>query len=164
MKKGMLKLLCMITVVMFTTAHVMAQSNSELKSKIEKINKEMAEAMVSGNMEKSSAYYTQDVISMPNNSKMMEGKDAMKKSDEEMKKSGMKITSFETTTTKVMSCDKMITEIGTYKISGTMPGKTEHWNDNGKYLTIWEKQADGSLKIKIQIWNTDTNPMAMGNM
>jgi ketosteroid isomerase-like protein len=31
--------------------------------------------------------------------------------------------------------------------------------DTGKYLTLWEKQADGSLKIKVETWNTDKNPM-----
>jgi hypothetical protein len=27
-------------------------------------------------------------------------------------------------------------------------------------MTIWEKQNDGSLKIKVETWNTDTNPWA----
>jgi len=31
-------------------------------------------------------------------------------------------------------------------------------SDNGKYLTIWQQQPDGSLKMKIDIWNTDLYP------
>jgi hypothetical protein len=32
------------------------------------------------------------------------------------------------------------------------------WADNGKYITIWEMQKDGSIKIKVETWNTDHNP------
>jgi hypothetical protein len=34
------------------------------------------------------------------------------------------------------------------------------WADQGKYITIWEEQPDGSMKIKVETWNTDTNPWA----
>jgi ketosteroid isomerase-like protein len=37
-------------------------------------------------------------------------------------------------------------------------------DDHGKYLTIWEKQKDGSLKIKIETWNSDVDPTSMMNM
>ncbi len=37
---------------------------------------------------------------------------------------------------------------------GDMP-----WNDHGKYMTIWEMQDDGSLKVKVETWNTDVNPV-----
>jgi hypothetical protein len=40
-----------------------------------------------------------------------------------------------------------------------MPGEIE---DAGKYLTIYERDADGALKIKVETWNTDVNPMMMG--
>jgi hypothetical protein len=30
--------------------------------------------------------------------------------------------------------------------------------DNGKYLTLFEIQQDGSLLIKVDTWNTDLNP------
>jgi ketosteroid isomerase-like protein len=31
--------------------------------------------------------------------------------------------------------------------------------DAGKYLTIWEQQSDGSLKVKLEMWNADSYPM-----
>jgi hypothetical protein len=34
------------------------------------------------------------------------------------------------------------------------------WPDNGKYITIWEIQKDGTPKIKVETWNTDNNPWA----
>ena len=90
---------------------------------------------------------------------MVKGIEAIKKSNEEMMKSGMKFKSFEFKTLKVKICDNQITEIGTYKMSMTMPEMPESIEDTGKYVNIWEKQSDGSLKIKVEIWNTDKMPM-----
>jgi hypothetical protein len=58
--------------------------------------------------------------------------------------------SFEPLTLKVIPGGNLITEIGTYKISGSMPGMDKSMDDHGKYLTIREKQKDGSLKIKVE--------------
>ena len=76
-------------------------------------------------------------------------------------KLGWKVTSFEPTTLKIIPNGNMITEIGTYKISMTMPKTDKPMDDHGKYLTIWEKQPDGSLKVKIETWNSDVDPMTM---
>jgi ketosteroid isomerase-like protein len=135
-----------------------SQSNDELKAKIEKLNKEMAKNMIQGNNEANLSFYTPDAISLPSYETMHEGVEAIKKSNAEMMSSGMKVKSFETKTLKVITYDKIVTEIGTYKISISMPNTEAPMDDNGKYLTIWEKQKDGSLKIKIEMWNTDNNP------
>ena len=159
MKKTFLTLMLTFVVVLFAVTNGVSQSSDKYKALIEKINKEMVAAMLSGNTEKTLSLYTDDAISLPNYDKMLEGKDAIRKSSEAMTKAGWKVLSFEPVTLKVMSCEKTITEIGTFKISFSMEGMPKPIEDVGKYVTIWEKQADGSLKIKIETWNTDTNPM-----
>ena len=42
-----------------------------------------------------------------------------------------------------------------------MPGPIE---DKGKYMTVYVREKNGSLKIKAEIWNTDVNPMQMGGI
>ena len=159
MKESLLKTMFTLVVVIFATCSGISQTNAQIKTQIEKLNKEMVAAVLSGNTERSMSFYTDDAISMPNYEKMLEGKDAIRKSNEAMTKSGWKVVSFEPVTLKVMSCEKTITEIGTFKISFSMEGMSKPVEDIGKYITIWEKQPDGSLKIKIETWNTDTNPM-----
>jgi ketosteroid isomerase-like protein len=119
----------------------------------------MAKAMIEGNYSQSLKYYATDAISLPNNAKMAKGIDEIKKSNEEMMKSGVKMKTFETMPLQVKSCGNQITEMGTYKLSMTIPGMPNDYEDHGKYITIWEKQTDGSLKIKVEMWNTDVNPM-----
>jgi ketosteroid isomerase-like protein len=159
MKKVLIKSSILLIALMVLAKTAVSQTNDEIKAKIEKINKEMAQAMLDGNSEKSLAYYSDDVISMPGNEKMSVGKEAIKKANEVMMKSGVKVISFDAKTLQVKSCDKMITEIGTYKIGLSIPGMEGTTEDIGKYVTMWETQPDGSLLIKLEIWNSDTNPM-----
>jgi len=135
------------------------QSAKDYQLKIENLNKEMTKNMLEGNLEKSLSMYTADAISMPSNEPMREGIAAIRKSAEDMAKMDMKVTMFEPTTLKVIPDGKLITEIGTYKIKLTVPGMDQPVEDHGKYLTLWEKQTDGSLKVKVEIWNSDVNPM-----
>ena len=164
MKKTILSSVFLIVLFVFPVVVIRAEPDETLKAKIEKINAVMAEAMLSGNTEKTLAFYAADVISLPNQSPMLIGIEAIKKSSEEMANSGMKVTSFETKTKELKTCGDLVIEIGTYKISLSMTGMEEPMIDYGKYLTVWEKQPDGSLKIKVETWNTDINPMEQMKM
>jgi ketosteroid isomerase-like protein len=119
--------------------------------------------MLEGNNEKLLSLYTDDAISMPSYQPIHDGIAAIRKANDEMAKTGVKYNSFVPVTLKVIANGNLITEIGTYKISMSIPKMDKPIDDNGKYLTIWEKQKDGSLKVKVEIWNSDVNPMGMMN-
>jgi ketosteroid isomerase-like protein len=152
---------CFLIAVLFMANVAFSQSSAEYKNKIEKINKEMTKNMFEGNTEKLLELYTDDAISMPSYEPIHEGIAAIRKANEDMQKTGWKVVAFEPTTLKVLVNGTMITEIGLYKISMSMPGMDKPMDDHGKYLTIWEKQKDGALKIKIETWNSDVDPMSM---
>jgi ketosteroid isomerase-like protein len=163
MKSVNCKSVSLLFFALFTAVTAFSQSSAEYKTKIEAMNKEMAKDMIAGNSEKLLSLYVDDAISMPSYSPMSDGLAAIKKSSADMSKSGVKYTSFEPTTLKVMVNGNMVTEIGTYKVTMTIPNMPNAVDDHGKYLTVWEKQKDGSLKIKIDTWNSDVNPWMMGN-
>jgi ketosteroid isomerase-like protein len=96
---------------------------------------------------------------MPSYEPMLKGIEACKQSYKKMNESGMKMTAFKSTVTDIMQSGNFIVDIGSYEITMTMPQMGDMpWTDNGKYMTIWEMQDDGSLKIKVETWNTDVNP------
>ncbi len=158
MKKLILKTAILSTMVVVSLSAI-AQTEAELKSKIEKMNDEMAVAMIAGDHEKNLAYYTDDVVSLPSYDKMLEGKDAIRKSITDMKNSDWKIKAFDFETVSVETNGNIVTEIGKYKMEMKNEKMNHSMKDEGKYLTMWEKQADGSLKIKTEMWNSDKNPM-----
>ncbi len=162
MKKTIVFTSLMIAVLM-TANMSFAQTSTEYKAKIESLNKEMAKNMLEGNTEKLLSIYTADAISMPSYQPIQEGIAAIRKASDEMSKTGVKYTSFVPTTLKVTVNGNLITEIGTYKIGMLVPNMEKPVEDHGKYLTIWEKQKDGSLKVKVETWNSDIDPMSMMN-
>jgi ketosteroid isomerase-like protein len=145
--------------LLFTASLLNAQDTAELMKKIQMMNDESAKKMVSGDEAGMWANYTDDVISMPSYEPTLKGIDACKESYKKMNESGMKMTAFKSTVTDIMQSGNFIVDIGTYEITMTMPQMGNMpWTDHGKYLTIWEMQDDGSLKIQVETWNTDTNP------
>jgi ketosteroid isomerase-like protein len=44
---------------------------------------------------------------------------------------------------------------GTYTMTSTPPGSHAPVRDKGKYVEIWQKQADGVWKVTQDIWNSD---------
>lgn len=151
----------LLVVLVMTTGVVFSQSSEDLKAQIEKLNKEMVQNMLDGNTEKSLSMYADDAISLPSYEPMREGLDEIRESHEKMASMGWKVDSFTPSIVKIIPGESLITEIGTYKISMTMPGMEQPMNDQGKYLTLWEKQADGSLKVKVETWNSDIDPATM---
>ena len=161
MKRTNLLSVSLLLVFLFVSGAGFSQTSAEYKTKIQALTGEMAKCMVDGNVEKMLSMYTPDAISMPSYQPMQDGIAAIKTASAAMAGSGMKYNSFELTTLKVMPNGNMINEIGTYKINASMPGMDKPMDDHGKYLTVWEKQKDGSLKIKIEIWNSDVDPMSV---
>lgn len=153
----MKKLYFLLMLFLFGASLIYAQDNEAMKQKLQKECNEFAEKMVSGDMEDMWNYYSNDVISLPSYEPMIKGLDAVKASSEKMKESGMKMTKFNLTVTDVMQSGDFVVEIGNYELTMDMPGMGP-WDDHGKYMNVWEKQSDGSMKLKAETWNTDVNP------
>jgi ketosteroid isomerase-like protein len=154
----MKKFFSILFAFLFIASLTYAQDMDELKKKVQVINNMFAEKMVSGDVDELWQHYADDVIAMPSYEPMVKGLDANKKSWEGMKQSGVKMTTFKTTVTDLMKYGDLVVDIGTYEITMSIPGMDQPWNDHGKYLTLWEMQEDGSIKIKVETWNTDVNP------
>ncbi len=54
--------------------------------------------------------------------------------------------------------------IGTYTVQMRMGGAPEPMTDNGKYLTLAKRGADGSWKIYAHIWNTSLSQAEVAKM
>lgn len=158
----MRKIICSLGIlaflISFPLVNIHAQSLEKIQEKIEKMNAEIIDEMLKGDYSASLKRYTEDAFSLPSYSPMIKGLEALKKSSMEMANSPMKITSFELKTKEIIPGGDLYVEVGKYTMTTEMEGMAEPWEDHGKYVTVWEKQKDGSLKIKVETWNTDTNP------
>jgi ketosteroid isomerase-like protein len=133
----------------------------ELKTKIDAMNDIFVKAMMENDNDAFLALYAEDGISLPSYEPMMIGLEAMKKAVEKSEQNPMKVTKFSLTTKEVFTSGNLVVDVGTYTISMEMPGNPMPIDDKGKYVNIFEIQEDGSLKIKVDTWNTDINPWEM---
>ena len=154
----MKKLFFVLLMLIITSSILYSQNEGDLKAKFNAMNKEFVEMMIADNFEGMLKWYADDIISMPSYQPMMRGIDALKKADEMQKQSGLKTTAFTLETIDVIDTGNYAIEIGTYTITMQIPNMDMPWSDNGKYVNVWEKQDDGSYKIKVDTWNTDNNP------
>ena len=134
------------------------QEGTTQKEKIEKINKVIEKAMLSGDFDSILPYYTDDIIISPPMKKSVKGIEAIKEIYQEDKRIGLKYHSFSGTVEKIWECSDNIYERGTFGNSLSSNDHPKPVAYYGSYFTIWQKEKDGSLKIKYLIYNLDFNP------
>jgi uncharacterized protein (TIGR02246 family) len=159
--KALLNMLMIVFV--FSAVNLLAQNNdwSEMKTNFDKMNDKFGQALIDGDYNTVASFYTDDAVSLPSYESMWRGKDAILEGNKKDFESGIKYHSFKGKTTDVFGSSDIVYEIGTYEISFTLPNMTNEMNDHGKYLNVWQKQSDGSWKLKADTWNSDVNPMSM---
>lgn len=141
---------------------ILAQDDTEkLKALIQDGNNKYAKAMIEGTYDTMLSGYADDAVVMPSYSPMQKGIDAIKAGMDMDAKSGNKFTEFNLTATDVFENGNWVYEIGKYTMTMEIKGMDKPYKDEGKFLTLFEKQSDGTLKIKADIWNSDLNPWTM---
>jgi ketosteroid isomerase-like protein len=149
-------LLGSICVLLGACAHVEGHSHNDLKARVDILGNQAEKAFLSGNIDAMLEFYCDDVVSMPNFHPLIKGKADLKRQTEAIIASGLKFESLESTTVDVQSGGEYIYEIGTFS-QIIMPNSGKPVESAGKYVTIWRKQPDGSLKIAVEIYNSDVD-------
>lgn len=152
-----MKLNLILLFMLLSATIIFSQSKEELSSQIEKLNKLYSDAMINNDTKTMMSLYTDDVVSLPSYQPMIKGIETLRALSEQIENSEWRTTSFEMKTTDLIPTDNFIIEIGNYKMNMVGPGVPD-WSDEGKYITIWQRQKDGNLKIRVEMWNTDLNP------
>jgi ketosteroid isomerase-like protein len=153
------KIFSLVIIIILISSSNYGQDVEKVKAKIEEMNKIYTQAMIDNDIEKMLSMYTDDIISMPSYQPTVKGIDRVRELSEMQANSGWKITHFVLSITDIIVQGNLAIEIGNYDMKMSGPDVPE-WADYGKYITIWEEQKDGSMKIKVETWNTDTNPWA----
>ena len=158
MKNFILLLLCGLWLVSCTAPQ---PDVAQVRKDIEAMTQKAAKDMVAGDIDTTMALYTDDPISLPNYGPLLKGKQAIKEHYTKMMGLGMKFTNVNFVTTDVFVSGSHAYEIGTYTMTMEMP-QMPGMSDEGKYLTVYERAADGSWKIKVETWNTNKMPAMPG--
>ncbi len=130
---------------------------AQVRKVIEEMTKKSEHDMQAGIVDTTLANYDEDAVSLPNNGPMLRGKEAIRAYAGQMLGLGIKFTNVRITTTDVQTSGDLAYEIGTYAMTMQIPQVGEV-SEEGKYLTVYEKAADGSWKIKVETYNINGKP------
>lgn len=119
---------------------------------LDSLRSEYAAAMLAGSWANLAALYTGDAVRMPPNAAAQEGRAAIETAQEQEPEV---ITEFTLTPHLTTGAATFAFERGSYAVTLTREGSSEPVSDQGKYLVVARKQADGSWLIAQHIWNSN---------
>ena len=127
-----------------------------VRQAIEASKQTLVAAFKAGDGAAAAAVYAPDALVMPPNEATMQGADGISQGLAGMFQQVAMPAMTMTIADLTVSGDYAF-ENGTYEwtIQPKAAGAPA-MNDKGKYLSVWQKQSDGSWKLLRDIWNTDT--------
>ena len=121
-----------------------ATSTAELRHFIDSAQARYSEAVVKGDVQGMSSVYTDDAVVIAPNSKAFHGRAEIDSGNARTLPLA-KFTGLKLRTEDLQVVGDVGIETGTYEQTLKPEGKTLH--DNGSYLAVWKKQANGGWKI-----------------
>lgn len=151
-----------LCLLLISASNILAQNDdSEFRKYVDDMNDKFTKALVAGDYQTIASMYADDAISLQNYEPMWVGKDKILEGNKkDLTESGMKITNASGKTMQIIGSGDLRVEIGTFEMTVTPPNSTTAMVDHGKYMNVWQKQSDGTWKLKADTWNSDSNPMS----
>jgi ketosteroid isomerase-like protein len=156
MKKFVVIVFLLSTIV----PHILAAQTKleRVREQVKILKKERQNASLEQDYEKAITYFTDDVLIMPGMQPPFEGKAELRKMFKQDEKNGVKIHAVSDNIQKDWLCGDDYYERGTWSMSITSNDTQRPIAFLGSYFQIWQKQKDGSYKIKFNIWNLNHQP------
>lgn len=136
-----------------TTSTPRESDTAAVRQAIDSSNARFAEHFKAGQMEQVASHYTENAVAMPPNMPAASGRAAIQELFSGMVQ-GTTVTDFRLTTTDLRVSGDMARERGRYTMTMDVPGQGTI-ADSGKFVVVWQRQADGSWLMDSDVWNSD---------
>ncbi|HYN08066.1 MAG TPA: DUF4440 domain-containing protein [Vicinamibacterales bacterium] len=134
--------------------HAPPDTREQDAAAIKKADTEAGGAATARNVDALMAFYTDDVTFMPPNAAMVTGRDNVRKYLTDMMNMPDFSIAWTPTRAEAARSGDVGYSIGTYHAMFTAPDGNMVMED-GKYTTVWKKQADGSWKLAVDMFNSN---------
>jgi ketosteroid isomerase-like protein len=129
-------------------------ADTKIEQALRDLDAQWSKAAGAKDVDKTVSYYSEGAIVMPPNAPSATTKEAIRTVWKDLLTSPGVAISWKTTKVEVAKSGDMAYSSGTYELTmNDASGKPV--NDRGKYLVVWEKQADGKWKCGADTWNSD---------
>lgn len=143
-----------LALLSFTIVCPAPAADTKIDQALRDLDAQWSKAAGSKDLDKTVSYYSDDAIVMPPNASAATTKEAVRKVWGDLIASPGLVISWKAIKVEVAKSGDIGFVSGTYEITmNDASGKPV--NDRGKYLEVFEKQADGKWKCGADIWNSD---------
>jgi ketosteroid isomerase-like protein len=136
------------------TAQPPADTSAADEAAIRTASREWSHAAVAKDLAKCVSYYADSARVFPPNAPLVTGPDAIRAAWAGMLAAPGPGLSFSTTSVVVAQSGDLGYETGVYTFT-TLDERGQPNTTKGKYVAVWQKQADGAWKAVADIWNPD---------
>lgn len=134
-------------------------SISPVERTLRDLDAQWSKAAAAKDLERTIAYYSDDAIVLPPNAASAATNEAIRNVWKDLLATPGLVITWQPNRVQLAKSSEMAWVSGTYELTMTDPsGKPI--NDRGKYLEVWEKQADGNWKCRADMWNSDLTASA----
>src|SRR5213082_2217692 len=148
------KMLITTFVLGLATAGICLAGDSKAEQALRDADAAWSKAAGSKDVDKTDSYYSDDATVLPPNAPAATTKEAIRKIWQNMLASPGFVISWKATKVKVAKSGDLGFVSGTYELTmNDASGKPVI--DRGKYVEVWQKQADGKWKCGTDTWNSD---------
>jgi uncharacterized protein (TIGR02246 family) len=129
-------------------------ADTKIEQALRDLDAQWSAAAAAKDVDKTVSFYSGDAIVMPPNASAATTKEAIRKVWQDLLATPGFGISWKTTKVEVANSGDLACVSGTYEVTMNDP-TAKPASDHGKYVEVWEKQADGKWKCGTDIWNSD---------
>ena len=138
----------------FAFAGMVSAADTKNEQALRDLDAQWSAAAGAKDLDKTVSYYSEDAIVMPPNAPSATTKEAIRSAWKEVLASPGSAVSWKATKVEVAKSGDLACVSGTYEET-TTEASGKPVKDRGKYVEVWEKQADSKWKCGTDIWNSD---------
>ncbi len=143
-----------IALLSFAFVGTTSSADTKIEQALRDLDAQWSAAAGAKDLDKAVSYYSNDATVMPPNASAARTKEAIRKVWQDLLASPGLSISWKATKVEVAKSGDLACLSGTYELTINDPSGKQ-LNDHGKYVEVWEKQADGKWKCGADIWNSD---------
>jgi uncharacterized protein (TIGR02246 family) len=129
-------------------------ADTKIEQALRDLDAQWSAAAGAKDVDKTVSFYSDDAVVMPPNAPSATTKEAIRSAWKELLTSPGSAVSWKATKVEVAKSGDLACVSGTYEET-TTDASGKGVKDRGKYVEVWEKQADGKWKCGADIWNSD---------
>ena len=143
-----------IALLSFAFVGTTSSADTKIEQTLRDLDAQWSAAAGAKDLDKAVSYYSNDATVMPPNASAARTKEAIRKVWQDLLASPGLSISWKATKVEVAKSGDLACLSGTYELTINDPSGKQ-LNDHGKYVEVWEKQAEGKWKCGADIWNSD---------